>query len=168
VEVLIGLAIGAMLLTAMGTAVSVMSKSVTINQDLAVGVGSASRAMDAMVASIRQCQSCDIVTTGTKVSGGSPVQGTELTFTDNTGASNSYRYDSTQKQVLYVTPSPPSPLPSLVSSVDSCTFWAWYATNAKTSALYACLIKMELKVTNGKQTVVLTRSVVPRQTETVR
>jgi type II secretory pathway pseudopilin PulG len=184
VELLISLAITAMLLTAVATSYSASASAIEVNDQLFRATQSGRVSLAQILAAVRKCDSCQV---GSKVdnddvaallSATSPVmpvlnKNNLDVFTPATELPNgstieservSYQFDPATKRLKFIRLEADGvPEYTLASNIESCTFTADLEQNADNKQVRTIRVIVSMVVKVGNHTVRLSGSAVPRR-----
>jgi hypothetical protein len=148
---MISLAVAAMLLSAVGVAFHASASAISINDELSRASQAARVSMNRM---LTQCRKGTVLTNSTS---------TSLNFNTDKMQEVSYSYDSTNKQLLYVTNYDlTDPDYVLARNVAACSFSYVSGTNPATGAPCISRVAITITVTINENAVTLTGSAAPR------
>lgn len=152
IEVMISLAICAMLLVAVATAFTASSAAITQNDQFFRATQSARVSMGQMLNAIRRCQTCDVPSAG---------RVNLITFDDH---DCSYVFDSATGRLKLVTNDVTTdPDYVLARNVTNITFAADYAPDPSTQVNRVVRVTISITVKVGNNQVLLSNSAVPRR-----
>ncbi len=151
VEAMIALAIAAMLLSAVGVAFHASASAIEINDQLFRASQGARVSMNRI---LTQCRKGTVLTTST---------GSSLNFNTDKMQEVSFSYNSTNKQLLYITNSDTTDPDYVLSrNVSACSFLYVHGTNPATGNDCIARVAMTITVSIGSNSVTLTGSAAPR------
>ncbi|GEM_PF-4473777 len=188
VEVLVSLAIGTMLMTAVGSALYASSRSLKANQDFGDATRTAQAALRTLSTAVRTAFQCDVgsgAAIDTSTGASNVLYVTPLNASGVAGSKVAYIYDAVNKNLLLDTTAPAPPVNAtvlasvrdrmagsnptvfvLASQISSASFTATYADRRTDPfgdpVARAVNVQVKLKADTGSSVLELCESVVPR------